>query len=1707
MRGLLCACLPGAAAKPDAPGVHNSSSSTAPASGAVGGTRDVAAAAAAALSRGDAFAASTPAAATTAAAAQLARGKPALTAPGTPGSAPAGGQVVNLTATTPRAVARTPTAVPPTSAAIDSPSRPQPPVGSDKRQHLPAPRSVSANSSSSSSSSRLPGTADWLGPVQMVRPAATAAAAAATASGPIQLCPLDHGMMLTCLNPKVLWLPYDLDYDLLAAALRAALADFPMLAGRLLPVAPASRARRLAARRTCAFHIHPPTCEPDTSTTDPTTATVAAALSTAARPAGGKGSSSAGGGGYGGAALRQATSSAAPLASFLPLAALARSGFSQLGASRQLPPYCEPLDVEAALRGQEPLLKVRLTHLLGAAAAAAAPPPAAAGGLTTGQQIGNSSGHHSSRSGCGGGGDASSRSSSSPGAGGCILAFTMHHAVLDGRSAHLFLDRLAAHYRRLLLLPQPQPQPPADRGAGEIVAAGGACGSASSAGGGGVDGLGGGAFLAPPAMLLQSLGLAQQQLQHQALPPPLPQGPSPPLQPALTEVADIRTSSRTSSAGSSSSSSSSSNNGSSSATCGSSSPAFGKLPTLTTTSSALAAAAAATASAGVTSTARHSGGAGGGGGGSSAASEPLHSSAPADRDGSKEAAALALPAPPPPAAPLFDRSRLFPPGWEPAGPRHGGAAPAAVAAAPRGPLLRGLELQHIPGADGSSTAGATSTSARTRSPCRAPASASLAGWGAALSAAGRLVRSVVAEERRGLRGASGRRLACEVLHIPRDQVAALKALASGCGCCCPSVATTPATGAAAASGATASSSTAISTNDAVTALVWLVMAELRGRPLPGAREQQQQQQQPGRRSGESRVGGDGSSTNSNGSGRGGAAAAAVGGYIGVAVDLRRNGQAPPSLAGPAAAAHMRPAAQSSGGSQGDGATPQPLLPPNFVGNGVWCLHVPAPGLPPLHGAPSRTITPAATAACCSGASSTQSGGIGAGGGAYVGALRAGAAAVRAALSEMRGRADGGEQLLRAAASQLTAPLSAQVEMMARVCLQQDAMVTCWSAMDYWGLDFGPGAGAAGHGEGAGSNAPGSHHRNRPVQYSGSQVQSSVQFMKKGAFISGSGVQVLCNLPEAPTPEKKDLTVARHNLLSLPQGPLLLRISGDGKALCVVQAPVPGQLQIFDLQALLSQNPQALKDARTLRDHDRPIVALASSSCTNHVASSNAGGTVYLHDAALAQRATLGALSNGSSSVVTPKRCLAFSQTSSPLRLAAGSDDGHVLLWQILPSVSGPVVLSSKMRARVMGVGFGTFNKVPSSVLISCAETGQLMLTDMSTYPKLENTISMELAVSVSCMAVRDDGAVLAIGTKDGRVGVLGVQEAVQHKAKAVNLIRVFDLGTHLEVTDVAFHYSRSGLKDSRDGATSRDSLDGSTSIAAAAAAAVAGSTAAAEVTSGSGSAAAAAAQQLVKDSPNTATSAGAVPAVRQVPTGAATSAGASAAPSSARSSAPVTGSSGLPPTLPGGGSRSGSASMPSAAIPPAYRRSSDSGGLAGLTPPAGAVPTTAVVAVAQEEPAPSAATAPAVIVPIVAAAEPHAGTSTASRGLPVPSSPVGSPSRGVMSPRGAGSVPFSGLPGRGAAGPMGGGAGGGAELLSSNLRSYMDEMKDMMRELVFGLQADMVRQTLANEAALQRATDELRAENQVLRAEVGRLSQQLDAALRFGLLGQQRGPW
>ena len=108
-----------------------------------------------------------------------------------------------------------------------------------------------------------------------------------------------------------------------------------------------------------------------------------------------------------------------------------------------------------------------------------------------------------------------------------------------------------------------------------------------------------------------------------------------------------------------------------------------------------------------------------------------------------------------------------------------------------------------------------------------------------------------------------------VLHIPADQVARLKALAAtpvarsdgapaAAACSDGGPAPTHSDGAPARSDGNSATAATISTNDAVAGLVWTLMCQLRGRPLPGQRAP------PG-----------GSSSGGN--------------SLGLAVDLRRNG--------------------------------------------------------------------------------------------------------------------------------------------------------------------------------------------------------------------------------------------------------------------------------------------------------------------------------------------------------------------------------------------------------------------------------------------------------------------------------------------------------------------------------------------------------------------------------------------------------------------------------------------------------------------------------------------------------------------------------------------------------------------------------------------------------------------------------------------------
>ncbi|KAG2498459.1 hypothetical protein HYH03_003713 [Edaphochlamys debaryana] len=653
---------------------------------------------------------------------------------------------------------------------------------------------------------RGPGSPTWLGPVALVGPAARPLGAAAAPSS-VRLSPLDHGMMLTTLNPKALFLPYTLNTARLAEALSATLAEFPLLAGRLQGPPGMGRLRRLAVRRCCGFSV---------------------ALTGE------------------GALLREAAAEE-PLSAFLPLAALARSGLRQLGG--QLPPYFEPLDCDAALRGQEPLLKVRLTRLRPAAAKGTPHAPAPGAGLKASP-------------------------AGTPGAdGGCILALTIHHAVLDGRSASIFLDRLAAAYRALAAPPAPAPPPPPQpcpslrtesggascgsvRGSGSSSGSSGDGGVSSDAGTGGVSS--GGAASPSPEQVKPSntAGLT-----------PLDLGPA-----AVAMAA-------------------------------------ADLAAVAANGAAAAAAAQAVAAASA-------------------------------------------------AAVTFDRSALFPTTWRDGEGSDGAAGPTAT--------LTGLRVQQMP----------------------------RPGWGAALSAAGRLVRSVRAEGSRWRVAGPGSRLpqplCAEVLHLPAATVAALKALANPCTCA-------PGAG-------------AVSTNDAVTSLVWTLMADLRGRPLPGTKPA--------------------SSPTANGQ-----PPAEAGGYMGLAIDLRRNG---------------------GGGG----------VPPGYFGNGVWCIHVPRPG--PTAGPTAAPTAGAGGAACACGAAGVREGCE------VVAALRAGAAAVRGCLTELRAVPDGAEQVLRTAAAQLRAPLSAQACMMAEVCRQQDAMLTSWQ-MPYWDLDFGPAPAALA----TAAAAP----RNQPLQVS------------------------------------------------------------------------------------------------------------------------------------------------------------------------------------------------------------------------------------------------------------------------------------------------------------------------------------------------------------------------------------------------------------------------------------------------------------------------------------------------------------------------------------------------------------------------------------------------------------------------------------------------
>ncbi|PNH03105.1 hypothetical protein TSOC_010860 [Tetrabaena socialis] len=234
---------------------------------------------------------------------------------------------------------------------------------------------------------------------------------------------------------------------------------------------------------------------------------------------------------------------------------------------------------------------------------------------------------------------------------------------------------------------------------------------------------------------------------------------------------------------------------------------------------------------------------------------------------------------------------------------------------------------------------------------------------------------------------------------------------------------------------------------------------------------------------------------------------------------------------------------------------------------------------------------------------------------------------------------------------------------------------------------------------------------------------TLDWLRNGkAFLTCHAGNVLCHVVgKQNQADEKTPTV-----LSLPGGPAIMRVCGEGsKQLVVAQLDVAGPIKIFDLGALLGGTKEA-RPLAILQDHDRPVTALAASSASGHVASANAAGSVYLHQVG-SSSSTLGLLPGGPA-LVTPKRCLAFSYGSLHIRLAAGADDGQIIVWQVTQPTAGPIVLPTRLRGRVMGVGFGTYNKIPSAILLGCSESGQLFAGDMRRFPDVQMTLRSDLAV-------------------------------------------------------------------------------------------------------------------------------------------------------------------------------------------------------------------------------------------------------------------------------------------------------------------------------------------------------------------------------------------
>ncbi|GLC37259.1 hypothetical protein PLESTM_000561800 [Pleodorina starrii] len=495
----------------------------------------------------------------------------------------------------------------------------------------------------------------------------------------------------------------------------------------------------------------------------------------------------------------------------------------------------------------------------------------------------------------------------------------------------------------------------------------------------------------------------------------------------------------------------------------------------------------------------------------------------------------------------------------------------------------------------------------------------------------------------------------------------------------------------------------------------------------------------------------------------------------------------------------------------------------------------------------------------------------------------------------------------------------------------------------------------------------------------------------------------------------------------------------------------------------------------VEDHNHSVLALAASTVTTHIAMSTSSGIVRLFDAGSGAPFKSWELPGGH----TPKGCLAFSQKNAlePLRLAAGADDGQVFVWDLSPVASGPVVVGmQQLRGRrVTGVGFGA-------------------------YKKSNDVLSMDLKVGISSLAIRDDGQLLAVGTRDGRVGVIGFEALIHKKARGAlspQAFRVVDLGTGLSVTDVAFRSSRH---------TKDQSGENNANAAAAAPVPVGtalGPSAAQRIPLEDTTNSSGAKRRLLLDKQDA--NAARVATARPV----AAAASQLQQPVAAATNIPLGATGNVASMRPTASSQLATPGGPASVAAPA-----GSGGAA-ASGPAGQPSVPRPLGSAQPQAAQRPAMPPLAIPGITQPIGQHKRQSDAGDGDNTGSSstsPTGPQSMAEVAIGAGGQVLTSPVAQTAVAVPpsLSRPRGSNDSALTSStagLRSYLDDFRLEVRELVRGLAVDMVRHAIQAERAHQNGITLLRLENRVLQDEIESMRQGLAENLRFGLLGRQGAPW